>query len=84
MIIRITPEQSERISKYVKTNCANCVDDGYCLLLDDGNERYCLQLTNCSWICCKYFLEAVLPGNKELQNEILKQFVKENSQYEET
>lgn len=82
IIIRITPEQSERIREFVKLNCANCVENGFCLLLDDGNGQYCLQLINCSSICCKYFLEAVLPENQELQNEIIEYNNKEDTQNE--
>ena len=72
MIFKITPKQAERIHRLVKELCANCID-GNCLLLDDGKEHKCVQLISLYGIYCNCFLKAVLPAEKELYEEILKQ-----------
>ena len=72
MIFKITPKQAERIHRLVKELCANCID-GNCLLLDDGEAHRCVQLISLYGIYCNYFKESVLPANKELYEEILKQ-----------
>lgn len=72
MIFKITPKQAERIHRLVKELCANRID-GNCLLLDDGKEHKCVQLISLYGIYCNYFLNAVLPSEKELYEEIQKQ-----------
>ena len=72
MILKITPKQAERIHHLVKSLCANYID-GNCLLLDDGEAHRCVQLISLYGIYCNYFKESVLPADKELYEEILKQ-----------
>ena len=72
-MMKITPKQAERIRRLVKSLCANCDESGSCLLLDDGEETKCVQLISRYGIYCNYFLNAVLPAEKELYEEIQKQ-----------
>ena len=69
---KITEAQAEPIRQLVRSGCCNCVD-GNCLLLDDGEAQTCVQLICSSAIYCRYFRENVLPADKELYNEIIKQ-----------
>ena len=71
MVIKITEEQSERINQIVRESCCNCADSN-CLLLDDGEEHYCVQLICRYGIYCKYLLRNVLPDHEDLYNEILR------------
>lgn len=72
-MMKITPKQAERIRRLVKPLCANCDESGSCLLLDDGEGHKCVQLISIYGIYCNYFLNAVLPAEKELYEEIQKQ-----------
>lgn len=72
-MMKITPKQAERIRRLVKSLCANCDESGSCLLLDDGEGHKCVQLISIYDIYCNYFLNAVLPAEKELYEEIQKQ-----------
>lgn len=72
MVFRITPEQRTKINALVRKACCNCYK-GNCLLLDDSEETKCVQLISRHGIYCNYFLEAVLPAEKELYTEILQQ-----------
>ncbi len=72
MILKIKANQVDAVHRLVNEQCANCVD-GNCLLLDDGEEHKCVQLLCVSDIYCNYFKEAVLPAEKELYAQILKQ-----------
>ena len=69
MVFRITPRQRAKIKTLVRSNCCK----GNCLLLDDGEETKCVQLISRYSIYCNYFLKAVLPAEKELYTEILRQ-----------
>ena len=73
MILKITPKQAERIHHLVKSLCANCDEDGNCILLDDSEAHRCVQFISLYGIYCNYFLNAVLPAEKELYEEIQKQ-----------
>ena len=68
---RLTPKQARSVRRLVK-GCCNYAD-GSCLLLDDGEEAKCVQLISRYGIYCNYFLKAVLPAEKELYAEILRQ-----------
>lgn len=68
---RIYPSQRGRVNKLVRRRC--CYDHGNCILLDDGEETKCVQLISRYGIYCNYFLKAVLPAEKELYTEILRQ-----------
>lgn len=68
-IIRMTPEQAAKVKKVVKKQCCNCMD-GNCLLLDGLDPCSCPQLITRPLIC-RWFLLAVLPGEKELHQELI-------------
>ena len=70
MIVPIKPEQIKQVNALVRSSCANC-QDGYCLLLDDGDSYPCVQLLSVTGIICRYFLTAVLPADKQLYAEII-------------
>ena len=69
-MLKITPKQAERVNRLVSELCANCDQDGNCILLDDGEAHRCVQLISVYGIYCNY---AVLPADKELHEEIKKQ-----------
>ena len=71
MIVPIKPEQIKQVNALVRSSCANC-QDGHCLLMDDGNSYLCVQLLSVSGIFCRYFLTAVLPADKKLYTEIIR------------
>ena len=79
MVLRITKQQESAIRNLVRRRCAN-YRKGNCLLLDGLEERSCVQLLCSSGIFCRYFQDAVLPGEKDLYTQILKQNNKEESQ----
>ena len=72
MVLKITPKQRVKINAPVRRTCCNC-RKGNCLLLDDGEEAKCVQLISRYGFYCNYFLKAVLPAEKELYAEILRQ-----------
>ena len=76
MVLRITKQQESAIRYLVRRRCAN-YRKGNCLLLDGLKERTCVQLLCSSGIFCRYFQDAVLPGEKYLYAQILKQNKKE-------
>lgn len=72
-MLKITPRRAERVNRLVSELCANCDQDGNCVLLDDGEAHRCVQLISVYGIYCNYFKNAVLPADKELCEEIQKQ-----------
>ena len=72
-MLKITPRQAERVNRLVSELCANCDQDGNCVLLDDGEAHRCVQLISVYGIYFNYFKNAVLPTDKELHEEIQKQ-----------
>ena len=72
-MLKITPKQAERVNRLVSELCANCDQDGTCVLLDDGEAHRCVQLISVYGIYCNYFKNAVLPADKALYEEIRKQ-----------
>ena len=72
-MLKITPRQAERVNRLVSELCANCDQDGNCVLLDDGEAHRCVQLISVYGIYCNYFKNAVLPADKALYEEIQKQ-----------
>ena len=76
MVLHITKEQEEQICNLVRKRCAN-YRRGNCLLLNGLRERTCVQLLCRSGIFCRYFQEEVLPREKDLYTQILKQNQKE-------
>ena len=71
MVLKITPKQRAKINALVRKSCCNCYK-GNCLLFDD-EETKCVQLISRYGIYCNYFMTAVLPAEKELYEEILRQ-----------
>ncbi len=69
MVLKTTPAQVKRIHRLMRKACCNCYH-GDCLLLDDGESHQCVQLISIYGITCNYFLNAVLPAEKELCKEI--------------
>ena len=72
-MLKITPKQADKVHRLVKTGCANCDENGNCILLDDGGAHRCVQLISIYGIYCNYFKNAVLPRDKELFEQIQKQ-----------
>ena len=71
-MLRITSKQADKVHRLVKEQCANCDKDGNCILLDDGEAHRCVQLISIYGIYCNYFKAAVLPGDRELYEQIKK------------
>ena len=71
-MMKITPKQVERVHRLVRELCANCDEDGNCILLDYGEAHRCVQLISIYGIYCNYFKEAVLPSDRELYEQIKK------------
>ena len=71
-MMKITPKQVERVHRLVRELCANCDEDGNCILLDAGEAHGCVQLISIYGIYCNYFKEAVLPSDRELYEQIKK------------
>ena len=69
-ILRMTPEQASKVKKVVKKQCCNAIDDN-CILLEGLDPCPCPQLITRSLIC-RWFLTAVLPGEKELEQELIR------------
>ena len=65
-MFKITPSEVEAIRHIIETHCANCDEDGNCILLDDA----CVQLNSSKYIYCNHFLRAVLPLDKSLYAEL--------------
>ena len=43
-MMKITPKQVERVHRLVSELCANCDEDGNCILHDDGEAHRGVQL----------------------------------------
>lgn len=69
-MIKINFFQRKRINKLINKLCCNCFE-GNCLLLDYGEPCKYVQMIKRTTICCNYFLNAVLPVDKELYSEIM-------------
>ena len=76
-MLKIIPKQAESVNRLVLELCANCDQEGNCVLLDDGAAPRCVQLISVYGIYCNYFKNAVLPADKELHKEIQKQKLKQ-------
>lgn len=64
---KMTASQHRQVKKLTKKCCNN--DHGNCLLLDYGESVPCVQAISFS-LCCKWFRNAVLPGNSTLLAEL--------------
>ena len=69
----LSPDQVKRIKSLVWKSCCNCDVSGNCLLLDDGESHRCVQLLSIYGIHCWFFLNYVLPIDKELYKQIQNQ-----------
>ena len=69
----LTPDQHKQVSKLIKKRCCNC-RNGNCLVLDDGEEQPCPQIISYE-VCCRWFRNAVLPIDRELEAEIYREKV---------
>ena len=76
MVLHITQRQEGNIRNLVRRRCTN-YRKGNCLLLDGLEECTCVQLLCSSGIYCRHFQNAVLPIEKDLYTQILKQNSKE-------
>ena len=70
-MIKLTSGQAVRVRRLVRRLCANCDEDGKCLLLEDGERQQCVQLISQYGVYCKYFLQAVLPADEKLFTQIM-------------
>lgn len=70
-MIRLSEKQFRAVRKMTRAACANN-DRGCCLLLDDGEPCKCVQAISYS-LLCRYFREAVLPADKELFADIMRE-----------
>ena len=70
-LLRMTPEQFQEARKLIQKTCAN-YNSGNCLLLDDGEPCRCPQLGAYS-VICRYFRDAVLPGDMRLYYSVIGQ-----------
>lgn len=66
--VDLTAEQMKKIKTLIKNECCN-FSSGNCVLLDDGDEHACPQLSGLHLVC-NWFVEAVLPLNSVLHAEI--------------
>lgn len=72
MVLKLNAKQSAKVKMLARKKCCNCVG-GNCLLLDDGEKTKCVQLISRYGVYCNYFLNVVLPAEKELYADILRQ-----------
>ena len=70
-MIRLNEAQYRKVKKLTRSLCANN-DGGCCLLLDDGDPCVCVQAISFS-LLCRYFREAVLPADRELCADVLRE-----------
>lgn len=70
-MIRLSDAQYRKVKKLTRRCCANN-DGGCCLLLDDGESCVCVQAISYS-LLCRYFREAVLPAERELCADIMRE-----------
>ncbi len=69
---RMNDRQFRRARRLIRRLCAN-YDRGSCLLLDDGYDPcICPQLISHT-LLCRYFRAAVLPDDRELRAELLRE-----------
>lgn len=67
-IIHMTEEQLARVRKLIRKQCCN-YDNGKCLLFDWPECNVCPQWISYS-LLCKWFRDAVLPNDKQLEAEL--------------
>jgi hypothetical protein len=67
-IARMNEEQLREARRLIKQRCCN-YDQGSCLVLDWPFCNVCAQWITYS-VLCKWFRDAVLPNNQELEREL--------------
>ena len=67
-IARMNDKQLKEARKLIKKRCCN-YDQGSCIVLDWSFCNICPQYNSYA-VLCKWFRDAVLPNNKELEREI--------------
>ena len=67
-IVRMNDKQLKEARNLIKQRCCN-YDHGSCIVLDWSFCNVCAQYNSYS-VLCKWFRNAVLPNNKELEQEI--------------
>lgn len=67
-IARMNEKQLKEARKLIKKRCCN-YDQGSCIALDWSFCNICPQYNSYA-VLCKWFRDAVLPNNKELEREI--------------
>ena len=72
-LLKVTSKQADKVHRLVKEQCANCDENGNCILLDDGEAHRCVQLISIYGIYCNYLKNAVLPSEQDLFEQIQKQ-----------
>ena len=51
-MLKITSKQADKVHRLVKEQCANCDENGNCILLDDGEAHRCVQPISIYGIYC--------------------------------
>lgn len=64
----MTAAQRARSKELVRTECCNYLD-GICVLLEHGYGDTCVQCIS-NHVSCRWFRDAVLPLDEELENEL--------------
>ncbi len=77
MEIRTNIKQANKIKELIKKECANYVG-GECILLDTN----CPQMGCIYSVLCKYFINSVLPLDKDLYKELLEGAGEETGLYD--
>ena len=77
MQIRTNFTQANKIKELIKKHCANYID-GQCILL----ECNCPQMGCMYSVLCKYFINSVLPIDKDLYKELLEGAGEETGLYD--
>lgn len=67
---RMDDKQLRRTQKLIRAKCCN-YDHGNCIALDDGEPCICVQSISYS-LLCKWFRNAVLPADADLQADIMR------------
>ena len=68
-MLKITPKQADMVHRLVKEQCANCDENGNCILLDDGEAHRCVQLISIYGIYCNYFKMRCCQSTKNYSNK---------------
>lgn len=73
-LTRISDKQLRRCKQLIRALCCN-FDHGNCIALDDGEPCPCVQGFSYS-LLCRWFRQAVLPADRELYAEVMRERTK--------